>query len=178
VVELCPADLTVVGQQRDRFADELNREWRAMADAEGWSAPEWVRVEVIGSDAGVPQRPCLTVAYHRPRGDGGPTVDATPVGRGPYLVTPDNLRVALPPGDPVTVGRGQADVLVDRRFVSRVHAVLTAHADGGVEVRDLDSANKTYVDGVEVEPARPVVVRSPAKIGLGRLCVLSLRWPS
>lgn len=58
---------------------------------------------------------------------------------------------------PVIIGRGDdADVLVDDRWVSRVHCLLST-VDGHVFVRDLESKHGTYVnesriDGAELFP--------------------------
>lgn len=63
------------------------------------------------------------------------------------------FRVA--PGAVRTVGRATAaDFILDAALVSRVHCRLTATADGGLEVQDLESTNGTYVNGVKVDSAR------------------------
>jgi hypothetical protein len=54
--------------------------------------------------------------------------------------------------DIVTVGRHEAsDVLLDDVSVSRHHGLFTTTASGRVTVRDLNSLNGTYVNGVRVE---------------------------
>jgi pSer/pThr/pTyr-binding forkhead associated (FHA) protein len=54
-----------------------------------------------------------------------------------------------------TVGRASgADFIVDAALVSRVHCRLTSLPDGGLEVRDLESTNGTYVNGTRVDSAR------------------------
>jgi pSer/pThr/pTyr-binding forkhead associated (FHA) protein len=59
------------------------------------------------------------------------------------------------PGGIRTVGRATgADFIVDAALVSRVHCRLTALDDGGLEVRDLDSTNGTFVNGQRVATAR------------------------
>ena len=71
------------------------------------------------------------------------------------------------PGTVRTVGRSTgADFIVDAALVSRVHCRLTALADGGLEVSDLESTNGTYVNGDRVERA----LLSPGdriRVGLG-----------
>jgi ABC transport system ATP-binding/permease protein len=58
------------------------------------------------------------------------------------------------PGGVRTVGRATgADFIVDAALVSRVHCRLTARADGGLEVRDLESTNGTFVNGRRIETA-------------------------
>ena len=59
--------------------------------------------------------------------------------------------VALPEGRPFVLGRVQgADLVIRDARASRRHVELTA-GGGAVELRDLDSANGTEVDG---EPRR------------------------
>jgi pSer/pThr/pTyr-binding forkhead associated (FHA) protein len=60
----------------------------------------------------------------------------------------------LMPGGIKTIGRASgADFIVDAPLVSRVHCRLTALPGGGLEVRDLESTNGTYVNGRRVEVA-------------------------
>ena len=55
------------------------------------------------------------------------------------------------PGGVRTLGRATgADFIVDAALVSRVHCRLTAMPDGSLEVRDLESTNGTFVNGVRV----------------------------
>jgi hypothetical protein len=166
VVKLCAADMQIVRSRQSSFVDELNHQWRELAAAEDWVVPARLRVEFVASSATASRRPRVELRYLVPQ-------DSTPLERGPYLLMPDHRRVDLALDQPVTLGRGGADVLVDRKFVSRLHAAFTVRSDGGVEIEDLGSANKTYVDGVQVES---VVVYEPARIGLGRQCELELRW--
>ncbi|HEX5106964.1 MAG TPA: FHA domain-containing protein [Vicinamibacterales bacterium] len=59
------------------------------------------------------------------------------------------------PGGIRTVGRATgADFIVDAALVSRVHCRLTALDDGGLEVRDLESTNGTFVNGQRIDAAR------------------------
>src|SRR5829696_3384753 len=58
------------------------------------------------------------------------------------------------PGGVRTVGRATgADFIVDAALVSRVHCRLTALPDGQLEVRDLESTNGTFVNGLRIEQA-------------------------
>ena len=51
-----------------------------------------------------------------------------------------------------TAGRHEAsDLLLDDVSVSRHHAVFTRTASGRITLRDLNSLNGTYVNGVRVE---------------------------
>jgi hypothetical protein len=77
------------------------------------------------------------------------------------------------PGGIRTVGRATgADFIVDAPLVSRVHCRLTALADGGLEVHDLDSTNGTFLNGKRVQTAR---VSSGDRIGVGRVELVALR---
>ena len=59
------------------------------------------------------------------------------------------------PGGIRTVGRATgADFIVEAALVSRVHCRLTALDDGGLEVRDLESTNGTFVNGQRIDNAR------------------------
>jgi pSer/pThr/pTyr-binding forkhead associated (FHA) protein len=61
----------------------------------------------------------------------------------------------MPPGSIRTLGRATgADFILDAALVSRVHCRLTAAVDGGLEVRDLESTNGTFVNGERVDTAR------------------------
>ena len=72
-----------------------------------------------------------------------------------------------------TIGRASgADFIVDAALVSRVHCRVTALPDGGLEVRDLDSTNGTFVNGQRIETAR---LATGDRIQLGRVELVSLR---
>ena len=65
----------------------------------------------------------------------------------------DDPRLRLPStaADPIRIGRGLAVGLrVGHATVSRVHAELMNHGPGRWTVRDLDSTNGTYLNGVRV----------------------------
>jgi pSer/pThr/pTyr-binding forkhead associated (FHA) protein len=77
------------------------------------------------------------------------------------------------PGGVRTIGRAAgADFIVDAALVSRVHCRLTALPDGGLELRDLDSTNGTFVNGERVETAR---LASGDRIQVGRVELVSIR---
>ena len=76
------------------------------------------------------------------------------------------------PGFIRTVGRATgADFIVDAPLVSRVHCRLTALADGGLEVHDLDSTNGTFLNGERVHTAR---LSSGDRLGVGRVELVAL----
>jgi pSer/pThr/pTyr-binding forkhead associated (FHA) protein len=77
------------------------------------------------------------------------------------------------PGGVRTVGRAVgADFIVDAALVSRVHCRVTALPDGGLEVRDLESTNGTYVNGQRIETAR---LAPGDRLQLGRVEIVALR---
>jgi len=71
------------------------------------------------------------------------------------------------PGGIRTLGRATgADFGVDGALVSRVHCRLTVLPEGGLEVRDLDSTNGTFVNGKRVQTAQ---LASGDRIQIGRV---------
>jgi ABC transport system ATP-binding/permease protein len=61
----------------------------------------------------------------------------------------------LMPGSVRTLGRATgADFILDAALLSRVHCRFTVTADGGLEIRDLDSTNGTFVNGAKIDVAR------------------------
>ena len=77
------------------------------------------------------------------------------------------------PGAIRTLGRAAgADFIVDAALVSRVHCRFTAMPDGGLEVRDLESTNGTFVNGERTEVAR---LAPGDKVQVGRVEVVALR---
>jgi pSer/pThr/pTyr-binding forkhead associated (FHA) protein len=80
------------------------------------------------------------------------------------------------PGGVRTLGRAVgADFIVDAALVSRVHCRFTALADGGLELRDLDSTNGTFVNGQRVETAR---LAPGDRMQIGRVELVALREDS
>ena len=79
----------------------------------------------------------------------------------------------LRPGSVRTLGRATgADFIVEAALVSRVHCRFTATPDGGLEVRDLESTNGTFVNGQKTDVAR---LAPGDKVQIGRLEVVALR---
>jgi len=78
------------------------------------------------------------------------------------------------PGAVKTIGRAiGADFIVDAALVSRVHCRLTALADGQLELRDLESTNGTYVNGVRV--GQPLRLVSGDRVQVGRVELVALK---
>jgi pSer/pThr/pTyr-binding forkhead associated (FHA) protein len=58
------------------------------------------------------------------------------------------------PGQEITVGRENSDVILSERLVSRTHATITPQADGTYLIKDLGSSNGTVIrktDGTKIE---------------------------
>jgi pSer/pThr/pTyr-binding forkhead associated (FHA) protein len=78
------------------------------------------------------------------------------------------------PGGVKTIGRATgADFIVDAALVSRVHCRLTALPDGQLEVRDLESTNGTYVNGVRI--GQPLILISGDRVKVGRVELVALK---
>lgn len=78
----------------------------------------------------------------------------------------DGFEVVELRDDVVTVGRHEdAGIVLDDISVSRRHAVFQRTASGRITVRDLNSLNGTYVNGVRVEET---AVRTGDEIQIGK----------
>jgi pSer/pThr/pTyr-binding forkhead associated (FHA) protein len=112
--------------------------WSCGAPQHDATSPETVAVPVVSAHDAQPQAGGAPAAPH---GDilvivSGTTRDAT------FAIL----------NDVTSAGRYEAsDVLLDDVSVSRHHAVFTRTASGRITVRDLNSLNGTYVNGVRVE---------------------------
>lgn len=92
-------------------------------------------------------------------------------------LTEDDTRklFRIVPGAIKTVGRATgADFIVDAALVSRVHCRLTSLPDGGLEVRDLESTNGTFLNGTRVGSAR---LADGDRLGVGRVELLVRQEP-
>jgi len=78
------------------------------------------------------------------------------------------------PGGVKTIGRATgADFIVDAALVSRVHCRLTAMPDGQLELRDLESTNGTFVNGVRI--GQPLILMSGDRLQVGRIELVAVR---
>jgi ABC transport system ATP-binding/permease protein len=76
---------------------------------------------------------------------------------------------ATPPGGkPMLIGRADCDIVLDQPLVARRHAELIWEHDHHV-LRDLGSANGTWVNGVKIVGARPLAPNDVVQIGTFRL---------
>ena len=77
------------------------------------------------------------------------------------------------PGAVRNIGRAVwAYFFVDAALVSRVHCRFTALDDGGLEIRDLDSTNGTFVNCHRIASTR---LASGDRMQIGRLQLVALR---
>ena len=70
---------------------------------------------------------------------------------------------------PVTIGKAQAyaDHILTDPSVSRVHARIYKGEDGCIEIRDLNSTNGTWINGVRLKPNEKAVVRRGDEVRFG-----------
>jgi hypothetical protein len=85
----------------------------------------------------------------------------------PGKVTGEALALALEPrkdGKPITLGRGnECDAVINDGTLSQIHLVFMRDEKGWT-VRDAGSRNGSSVDGVKLEPGKPVLLQSGARV--------------
>lgn len=66
------------------------------------------------------------------------------------------------------IGRGEdCNIRLKHNHISRVHCLITIHADGHVALRDLNSTNHVYVDSVQMDPDGRCELQENSRILLG-----------
>ena len=72
---------------------------------------------------------------------------------------------------PVTIGKAQsyADIILSDPSISRVHARIYRGDDGGIEIRDLDSTNGTWINGVRLMPNEKKTVHRGDEVRFGNM---------
>lgn len=72
---------------------------------------------------------------------------------------------------PVTLGKlaGRVDLQLRDKSVSRIHAHINKNADGRVIVKDLNSTNGTYHNGIRLKPNESVCIREGDEICFGNM---------
>lgn len=69
--------------------------------------------------------------------------------------------------DNITLGRSSKnDIVIKDKFVSKNHLIFLEDNDSYF-IKDLSSANGTFVNGVRIEPNNPVKLYDNDKIGVG-----------
>jgi pSer/pThr/pTyr-binding forkhead associated (FHA) protein len=80
------------------------------------------------------------------------------------LITARGVKLVDLSGGRLTIGRSsKCDLSLDQPLLSRIHALVSAE-EGGFSIRDLDSRNGTYVNGVRV---RQTLLRHHDTIRIG-----------
>ena len=72
---------------------------------------------------------------------------------------------------PVTIGKAQsyADIILGDPSISRVHARIYKGENGGIEIRDLDSTNGTWINGVRLKPNEKKTVHRGDEVRFGNV---------
>lgn len=72
---------------------------------------------------------------------------------------------------PVTIGKAQsyADVILSDPSISRVHARIYKGEEGSIEIRDLDSTNGTWINGIRLMPNEKGTVHRGDEVRFGNM---------
>lgn len=72
---------------------------------------------------------------------------------------------------PITIGKAQsfADVVLSDPSISRVHARIYRGEEGSIEIRDLDSTNGTWINGVRISPDEKKTVQRGDEVRFGNV---------
>jgi hypothetical protein len=127
--------------------------WSCGAPQHDSSSPETVAVPVVSANERLDPHASVEPASRRQ--------DVLVIAAGPLAGDRFELNQ-----DTTTVGRHEdSDVFLDDVSVSRHHGLFTKTASGRVTVRDLNSLNGTYVNGVRVEET---VLHSGDEVQVGK----------
>jgi hypothetical protein len=168
-VEVGPEDAALLQRHLGVVEVELNHQWAAMAEREGWQIPGHIFIEVAAADRDLP-RPHLHLLYEdtAPTGADATWVDPddrTPLAEGWAVVVAGNR---IPVAGQKVVGRRapQSDIVVNEVAASRRHVRLVERPDGRLEVTDINSTNGTWIGGVRL--TAPRILDDDTEIGLGK----------
>ncbi|MEM1355914.1 MAG: ATP-binding protein [Planctomycetota bacterium] len=75
------------------------------------------------------------------------------------------MRITLPDTEPQLIGRSSEAIVLTDQTISRRHAELTPEGDGTWYIRDLQSANGTFVNGVRVTERRKLKLGDQVRTG-------------
>ncbi len=74
------------------------------------------------------------------------------------------------------IGRStDCNIVLTQRCISRIHCILTVHADGHIVLRDLKSTNHVFVNDEQMESEGRCEVQEGMVICASRLCVIIVR---
>ncbi|MFN3165755.1 MAG: ATP-binding protein [Phycisphaeraceae bacterium] len=75
------------------------------------------------------------------------------------------MKITLPDTEPQLIGRSSEAIVLSDQTISRRHAELTPEGDGTWYIRDLQSANGTFVNGVRVTDRRKLKLGDQVRTG-------------
>ena len=75
------------------------------------------------------------------------------------------MNITLPDTEPQLIGRSSEAIVLSDQTISRRHAELTPEGDGTWYIRDLQSANGTFVNGVRVSERRKLKLGDQVRTG-------------
>lgn len=75
------------------------------------------------------------------------------------------MRITLPDNEPQLIGRSSEAIQLTDQTISRRHSELTPDGDGTWHIRDLQSANGTFVNGVRVSERRKLKLGDQIRTG-------------
>lgn len=75
------------------------------------------------------------------------------------------MKITLPDHEPQLIGRSSEAIVLMDQTISRRHAELTPEGDGRWYIRDLQSANGTFVNGVRVSERRKLKLGDQVRTG-------------
>lgn len=75
------------------------------------------------------------------------------------------MRITLPDNEPQLIGRSSEAIVLSDQTISRRHAELTPEGDGTWYIRDLQSSNGTFVNGVRVTDRRRLKLGDQVRTG-------------
>lgn len=84
--------------------------------------------------------------------------------KSPYLLY-QNQRISIYK-TPFVLGKLQADYHLEKSFISRIHATILEQ-DGQYYIRDENSKNHTYLNGIQLAPYTPYLLEDGSRIKLG-----------
>lgn len=66
------------------------------------------------------------------------------------------------------------NILIGNRAISRIHCLMTVHADGHITLRDMQSTNHIFVNGVQMEPEGRCELKDGDIILATQICMMIL----
>ncbi len=74
------------------------------------------------------------------------------------------------------IGRNDdCNIILENLYISRIHCMITVHADGRIILRDLQSANHVVVNGIQMESEGRDEIHANTEIHLSLFCRMILK---